>query len=164
LRIDYEITEQDFLDAQKLAIKKSGPAARMARWYMPILGCGMLLFLALNVRHLTADPRLFIGAAFALYFIAIPWLTRRKQKKMYESTQGMHGRLSAEFDDTGVRFSGPNHNGFLGWQNYASFSEDPCCFLLWQPTKIFNIIPKRHLASQQVEELRSFLSTHLTQK
>ena len=84
MRIDYQITEQDFLDAQRLAIKQSGPAVRITRWYMPVLGYGMLLFLALNVRHLTADPRFFVGVAFGLYFIATPWLTRRKQKKMYE--------------------------------------------------------------------------------
>jgi len=102
--------------------------------------------------------------AFGLYFIATPWLTRRKQKKMYQSAPAMHGPLSAEFEDSGVRFSGPNHNGFLGWQNYARFSEDPRCFLLWQPTKVFNLIPKRHLSSQQVEELSSLLRTHVTQK
>lgn len=137
---------------------------RITRWYMPVLGYGMLLFLALNVRHLTADPRFFVGVAFGLYFIATPWLTRGKQKKMYQSAQAMHGQLSAEFDDTGVRFSGPNHNGFLGWPNYSRFSEDSRCFLLWQPTRIFNPIPKRHLSSQQVEELSNLLRTHIAKK
>ena len=102
--------------------------------------------------------------AFGLYFIATPWLTRREQKKMYESAQAMHGSLSAEFDDTGMRFSGPNHNSFLDWQNYARFSEDPRCFLLWQPTKVFNPIPKRHLSLQQAEELSNLLRTHIAQK
>lgn len=163
MRIDYEITEQDFLDAQNLAIKQSGFATRTMRWYMPVLGCGMLLFFGLNVRHLTPDPRLFLGLGFALFFLATPWLARRKQKKMYSLAQAMHGRLSAEFDESGARFSGPNHNGFLGWQNYARFSEDSRCFLLWQPTKIFNPIPKRHLSLQQIEQLGGLLRTHLPQ-
>jgi hypothetical protein len=164
LRIDYEITEQDFLEAQGLAMKELGPLTRAMGWYLPILGSFMLIWLLFNVRHINFDPRLLLGVALAAFFIASPWLTRRKHKKIYSSASGMHGRLSAEFDDQGIRFSGPNHTGSAGWQNYQKFVEDSRMFLLWQPTKVFNPIPKRHLSSQQIDELRTVLSTHLTRK
>jgi len=164
LKIDYEITEPDFLDAQRLAMKELGLLVRAMRWYLPILGSFMLIWLLVNVRHMNLDLRLLLGMGLALFFIANPWLTRRKQKKMYSSASAMHGKLSAEFDDQGARFSGPNHNGSAGWQNYQKFTEDSRMFLLWQPTKVFNLIPKRYLSSQQVEELRTVLSAHLPRK
>ena len=164
MKIDYEISEQDFLDAQRLALKELGPLVRAMRWYLPIAGSFMLIWVLFNIRHIGFDPRLLFGFAIALFFIANPWLTRRKQKKMYSSASAMHGKLSAEFDDQGVRFCGPNHNGSAGWQNYQKFAEDSRIFLLWQPTRVFNPIPKRHLSSQQIEQLRALLSAHLSQK
>src|SRR5262249_31297610 len=164
LKIDYEITEQDFLDAQRLAMKELGPLVRAVRWYMPMVGSVMLIWLLIDVRHIGFDPRLLFGLAVALFFIANPGLTRHKQKKMYSSASAMHGRLSAEFDDQGVRFSGPNHNESAGWQNYRTFAEDSRMFLLWQPTRVFNPIPKRHLSSQQIEQLRTLLSAQLRQR
>ena len=161
LKIDYEITEQDFLDAQRLAMKELGILLRAMRWDLPIVGSLMLIWLLFDVRHIGFDPRLLFGFAVALFFIANPWLTRRKQKKMYNSASGMHGKLSAEFDDQGVRFSGPSHIGSSGWQNYQNFAEDSRMFLLWQPTKVFNPIPKRYLSLQQIKELHALLSAHL---
>jgi|SRR5215469_4590267 len=118
VKIDYEIAEQDVLDAQRLAMKELGILVRATRWYMPILGSLMLIWLLFNFRHIDFVPRLLFGVAVALFFIANPWLARRKQKKMYSSASAMHGKLSAEFDDQGLRFSGPNHNGSFRWQNY----------------------------------------------
>src|SRR5689334_17727923 len=145
-------------------MKELGPLVRAMRWYMPIMGSFMLIWLLFNVRHIGFDPRLLFGLAVALFFIANPWLTRRKQKNMYRSASAMHGKLSAEFDDQGVRFSGPNHSGSSGWQNYQKFAEDSRTFLLWQPTKVFNLIPKRYLSPAQIEELRTVLSVHLLRK
>src|SRR5258708_6639568 len=43
MQIEYEISEQDFIDAQRLAIKNS--SARVLRWLFPLFGLAMLPFL-----------------------------------------------------------------------------------------------------------------------
>jgi hypothetical protein len=46
MQIEYEISEQDFIDAQRLAIKNSPVRlVRWTRWVLPLFGVALLIFL-----------------------------------------------------------------------------------------------------------------------
>jgi hypothetical protein len=94
MHIDYEISEQDFLDAQRLAIRKS--AVRLVRWnrlVLPLFGVALLIFLI----HATATQgfsvRSIPGLAVCLFFISVPLLNKRTQRNLYAKSTSMHGRL-----------------------------------------------------------------------
>ncbi len=50
---------------------------------------------------------------------------------------------------------------FHPWSAYQSWREGSNVFVLRGPQKVFNIVPKRSLSSQQVDELRVLLAMHM---
>jgi len=107
MHIDYEISEQDFLDAQRLAIKNS--SLRIVRWtllVLPLFGLSLLIFLIHGTATQGFSVRLIPGLAVCLFFISVPLLNRRTQKNLYAKSTAMHGRLSLDADDDGMQFGG----------------------------------------------------------
>jgi len=92
-----------------------------------------------------------------LFIISIPLLSRRTQKKVYAKNTAMHGRLSLAADEDGLRFQGPTFSSQIGWQNFSRFFEDEKSFILYQNSRIFNLVPKRSLAPEQIKTLREYL-------
>ena len=50
---------------------------------------------------------------------------------------------------------------FHPWSAYQSWREGSNVFVLRGPQKVFNIVPKRGLTSEQVDELRVLLAMHM---
>ncbi len=65
-------------------------------------------------------------------------------------------------DTDGVRFEDrAKMFQFHAWSAYQSWREGSNVFVLRGPQKVFNIVPKRGLNSQQVDELRVLLAMHM---
>lgn len=108
MHVEYEISEQDYLDGQRLAIKNS--SLRLIRWtrfVMPCFGAFLLAFLANGVLKEGFSLNVIPGLAFVLFLLFIPLLSKRKQKSLYAKSNALHGRLTLDVDDSGMRFGGP---------------------------------------------------------
>jgi hypothetical protein len=158
MQIEYAISEQDFMDAQRLAIRNSPMRlVRWTRWVLPLFGVGLLIFLINAVVKQGFSMRAVPGLAFCLLFISLPLLNRNNQKKLYAKTTSMHGKLSLEASDEGLQFRGPSFSSQVGWSNFCKFFEDEKSFVLYQNSQVFNIVPKRGLSPDQVTSLRGYL-------
>jgi len=162
MNFDYEISEQDFLNAQLLAIRNS--SARFVRWgrlVFPLSGVVLLGFLAYALGQQGFSWRLIPGLVVCLIFISMPLLNKRKQKQFYAKSTSMHGKLSIAVDENGLQFQGPTFSSRVDWTHFCRFVEDANAFLLYQNPQVFNIIPKRGLSQNQVETLRALLSQNM---
>lgn len=166
MHIDYEISETDFLNGQRLAVKKS--AIRGVRWTLLVLPTfGMLLLLDLvyfAVRQ-GFSIRFIPGFAICSFFLSIPLLSRREQTKVYAKSITLHGKLSLDVDDRGLRFLGPTSSSDITWEHFGRFLEDDKVFILYQKgDRIFNILPKRGLNPEQIAEFRQLSERHVSKK
>ena len=157
MQIEYEISEQDFINGQRLAIRNSPKLlARWSRLVLPLFGLGLLLFLLNAVKQQGFSWRVIPGLAFCLLFMALPFLNTRTQRMLYAKTTAMHGRLTLGVDEDELRFQGPTFSSEVGWSNFCKFLEDKTSFVLYQNQQVINIVPKRNLAPDQITVLRGF--------
>jgi|GEM_PF-1459203 hypothetical protein len=158
MHIDYEISEQDFLDAQKLAIKNSpNLLTRLTRVVLPLFGAALMAFVSYSLVTQGFSWNLIPAAAFPLLLLALPGWSKRIQKKPYAKAVSMHGLLALDVDEMGMQFQGPTVSSKVTWSHFSRFYEDEKVFILYQHMPVFNLIPKRILSPEQVIELRSYL-------
>lgn len=163
MHIDYEVSEKDFLDGQRLATKNS--SLRIVRWtrfVLPSLGALMVVFLIYGILTQGFSVRLVPGLAFGLYFLYIPFLIKRKQKALYAKSNAIHGRLTLDVDESGIQFGGPITSAKLAWAYFGKLFEDERVFVLYQKSQtIFHMIPKRALSADEVTALRQYLEQNV---
>ncbi len=169
MHIEYEVTEQDYLDCQQLAIKSS--PVRGVRWtrvVLPVFGVlllGALIFTAFRQGiTLSALPGLSFGLFFCLFLISIPIWTKQAHKRVYAKSKGLHGKLVLDVEDEGIQFRGPLSSTIMSWQNFSKFFEDDKCFIFFHTNEqVFHNLPKRCLSPEQVVAFRQFLERHVGQ-
>ena len=166
MHVDYEISEQDFRDGQRLAIKNSSVRfVRWTRWVLPFFGLLLSIFIIHTGLKQGPSVRLLPGLLMSLFFLSIPLLSKREQNKLYAKSNSLHGRLSLDVNAEGMEFSGQTFSSHVTWEHYGRFLEDDKAFVLYQKNeRIFNILPKRNLTTEQIAEIRQYLKLRLGAK
>jgi YcxB-like protein len=163
-QINYEISEQDFLDAQKLAIRKH--PKRATRLILRILPYwGLLVFLGVAWPIFTGGfewhSAMVAPLAFGVFALSSPLLLTRAQRAAYRKTTSLHGLRTLSMDEQGLSFEGSNFSSQLKWPFFLDFAEDNKSFVLYQSNHIFHPIPKRQLSPQQISDLRDAFTRHI---
>jgi hypothetical protein len=164
MQIEYEISEQDFLDAHKLAIRKSlSRSTRLIFRVLPFWGLFMFLGVMWPVlRHgFSWKWNMLLPFSMALLFLSLPLLMRQVQKKVYRQTANLHGKRTVTVDESGLSFSGPAYSSRLEWTFFPRFVEGEKTFLLYQSNQIFNVIPKQQLSQEQIVQLREAFTRNI---
>ena len=162
MQFEYEITEQDFLDGQRLAMKTYPVRSiRWSRLFLPLIGVAGLVFWIQTVARQGLSLRVTTGLFFPLLFLSFPLLTRWNERKLYRKATALHGKLRLEVGEGGWASSGPSFSGKVDWSNFSRFFEDKKCFVIYQDTRVFNIIPKRYLSADQICDLRQYFDRYI---
>lgn len=153
MELNYTISSRDFVQAQRAHM---GATTAMA------LQCfGAFIILAVIVNAFATKS--VSGGAFiaviwgALILVGIPWSWIRA----YKSDRRLHEPIHAVFTDTEVLLDQPNSSGRLTWSRFIRYRETRHTFLLYQGPRLFNVIPKRALTIDQVEEFRRLLRENI---
>jgi YcxB-like protein len=163
MHVDYEVSERDYLDGQKLAIKNSSiRVVRWTRFVLPSLGAFLALFLIRGILTQGFSVSLLPGMAFSLFFLLVPFLSRRQQKIQYAKSNALHGRLTLDVDDSGIQFGGPITSARVAWAYFGKFFEDERVFVLYQKNQAtFHMVPKRALSVEKVAGFRQYLEQNV---
>lgn len=154
MHVDYEVSEKDFLEAQKLAIKKSPfRLVRWIRWVLPLIGSMTLAFLAYAVATQGFKANMIWGSILPFWMISMPWMTRRAQRKLYAKSKHFQGPMSLDVDDYGMTIKGDGVDSRVAWANFASVCEDDYSFVIYQGSGIFHPFPKRMMSAEQIAAL-----------
>ena len=110
---------------------------------------------------MNGDPKwwllflLFLVVGYRVFFSA------RTARKGYEHRIERIPRVLS-VDSDGVRFEDrAKISQFCPWSAYQSWREGSNVFVLRGPQRLSNIVPKRGLTSEQVDELRVLLAMHM---
>ena len=165
--IEYEMSEQDFMDAQKLALRHL--PNRRTRWIVrivPFWGLFLCLAIVWNVVRsgLTWNNGMITPLVLGLLFLSSPLLLNQSQRRIFRKNAIFHGQRTLAADETGLVFSGPTFSVQLKWDSFQSFVEDDTSFVLYQAGLIFHIMPKRELLPGQIVELKEAFTKNIVRK
>lgn len=113
------------------------------------------------------DPSLSGGTKWGLLLLLLLVPTYHVFFRSQTTRKGYERRIERiprvlSVDTDGVRFEDrAKMFQFRPWSAYQSWREGSNVFVLRGPQKAFNIVPKRGLSSQQVDELRVLLAMHM---
>ena len=150
-QINYEISEQDYLDAQKLAIKNH-PRTFTRVVYRVLPYWGLLVGL------------MILPVGFTVFALSRPLLLKRAVKAAYRKTRSLHGPRSTAVDEQGMSFEGPDFSSQLKWPFFLKFAEDDKSFIIYQTDQMFFCIPKRQLSQQEISTIREALIQHIPKR
>lgn len=162
MHIDYQISQQDYIAAQHLALKKMRPSMARFLAFGPWFGLFLLVFIAQAVFKRGFSSNFIPALAVPLFFLIVPITTRRSILTSYAKSTNMHGPLTLDVDEDWLSFRGQTFSSEVSWDHFASFYEDRKSFVISQRGQtVFNILPKRCLSPEQTSTLRDLLSRHI---
>ena len=164
VEITYKLTQRDFFDSMIAHRNRS----RRAKWSFRIMLSIALLAATIGIIVLVTQPtsQLSINAvilialaiSWALCKWTAPWWSARNQFRKQPSAQGPRILM---LDSTGTHWRWDGGTADVEWKNVIRYLEGKNEFLLYSSPAAFNMIPKRAMSAEQLEELRSLLAKHV---
>jgi len=137
VKATYRISEQDYVNAMKL-FGKFTPRVVLAYF---------IVALVLALLGLFGSPELRGGAIGGLIgglvvtvgrYVVSPILARRHYRKY----KAIHQEFGVELAQDGIRFSSPNADGKLTWDQVHQWRQNENFVLIYPMPRLFHIIPK----------------------
>jgi hypothetical protein len=102
------------------------------------------------------------GVGFALMSIGFVRLYPRwSMQRQFHKQPGAHGPRTLMLDGAGAHWRWNGGSSDIEWKNYIRYVEGNSQFLFYSSPACFNILPKRAIASEQLNELRELLKQNI---
>jgi hypothetical protein len=164
MQMAYELTQQDFYDGF-IAHRNRTP---LSKWSFRILVSAMFLLVGLALlgavsRPGTRTPSLLLPlvgllALWSFVTWGAPWWSARSQYGKQPSAKGLRTLL---LDNEGVHKRGNGVAADYEWRSLIRWVESNNQFLLYSSPASFNIVPKRSMTPEQVNEFRTLLTENI---
>jgi ABC-type transport system involved in multi-copper enzyme maturation permease subunit len=165
MRVEYTITEQDYLAAQRLALRTSQPFGYfMVRWYMHAMGLFILAYLVSVAMRQQLSLSFLPGAFFGAFFLLWPMMIPYQHKRIYARTPSLHGRIRMESSESDLNFIGETFNTIVSFAHFEKYVENENSILLYQNPQVFHLIPKRELSPEQIKNLHDLFTTKINRR
>jgi hypothetical protein len=165
MRIEYQISEDDFVSAGKLALRSRTRMSIVRVYFLPAVGAlliavGIVLGLT-SGKFASQIPIVFWGSAL----LGLTMLRGYGFRRVYRKAPLLREPRALDTDDNFLRFTAANSDSCSPWQSYIGFAENEYTFILFQQgNQIFVPIPKRELSPSQIDEFRAVLAAHLPRR
>jgi hypothetical protein len=164
MRIDYELTEKDFTESYAVhrnrnALTKWG--RRLFVWIVVLIT--LLVFVGFLVKpSVQAARNLLPFFGLVLLWLGILWiLPRWLMRRQFSKQPGAHGPRTVLLDASGAHWQWNGGSSDVEWKNYIRSAEGKNQILFYTSPACFNILPKRGLPTEQLNELRDLLKTNI---
>ena len=166
------ITVEELQEANVLAVPKllrgsvrrrSQQTLHPSKWRLVVVSLIGLLFLGriLFDPAIAGDPKWALLLLLMLVIGYRVFFSSKTVQKGYEHRIGRIPRVLS-VDSDGVQFEDrAKMFQFRPWSAYQTWREGSNIFVLRGPQRVSDIVPKRGLTSQQVDELRVLLAMHM---
>jgi hypothetical protein len=164
MQINYELTQKDFTEAYT-AHRNSRPLRKWSRrlfvWIVG-LATAILLFgflvrpsweMARGLMPFFVLVTIWIGVLWVLP----SWMMRRQ----FLGQPGARGPRTLTLDAAGVHWRWNGGSSDVEWKNYIRSVEGKNLILFYTSPACFNIVPKRAIAAEQLDELRVLLKQQI---
>ena len=166
MNFEYQLTEQDFVDAFRAHWCRS-LTWRIMRPVGLVLLVGLVVLSIFVARGRSYDQafQAILPLAILIVFWAVLLLSPVWQvKRLFRKNPDSHRPTKVEMDDESIRTRSADSESTMRWTKFVSFVESEKSFLLYPSAMGFNILPKRVLTSEQIEQLRTLIARHVSAK
>ena len=95
-------------------------------------------------------------------WIVLLWvLPRWNMRRQFRKQPGAHGARTLLLDSAGTHWHWNGGSSDIEWKNYIRWVEGQNQILLYTSPACFNILPKRTLETQQLDEVRGLLTQNI---
>jgi YcxB-like protein len=168
MHIEYQITEDDFASAGRLAVQVKSKFAAGQRYILAVLGAFLIVFgaiAAVSQHALSALWPAFLWGSILLCIAVLYGFYGYQFRRVYRKAPLLRERRTLDVDDSTLQFKTATSEGRTTWDAYIKFAENKDTFILFQQgNQIFVPIPKRELSPPQIDELRTLFTAHLPLK
>jgi hypothetical protein len=165
MHIAYQIDENDFVYAAKLAMQTRSKLARYKLYLFPLLGVFLIAIGVVAAIRRQDSTGLWPVVLWGTVLLCIPLLWNYQFRRAYRKIPLLRDRRTLDLDSSHLSFKTETSDSRVPWNSYTKFAEDEKTFILFQQgNQIFIPIPKRELSSSQIDELRSIFEFHLPRK
>ena len=148
-------TKVDFKDYLKLAYILTYRKPTMI--WISFVGLVMLFFAIsyfLNVWKI-GDPPYFQLAMGIVFVFLLPFSVYWQAKKNFTSTTRIGEEIKYEFLEDTMKTTGETFTSELTWNKVFKVEEMKDCFLVYHNNLVFNIIPKKYFADDEIKNFRN---------
>jgi YcxB-like protein len=171
MNITYQASEQDFVRAGMLMLRRKSRFTAFSPWVGGVWLAFLISFIFLdpgaraNINNSADWGKVGFGLSIPILLLLMPLLTRAGLRKQYRNSPAMQETRTIQADFSGFHLRSQSNSSDIAWSTFIAFAEDEHSFLLIQQGNlIFVPIPKRQLSEEQVEEVRSVFETYLPRK
>jgi len=165
MKIVYRITEQDYLDAQKLFFANQQPSyRRISRKVMPWVGGLLLIQAGVDLlafrRHNWSIVTLCLLIGIYLLYCG-HFAIRRFVRRSYRTNPHYKNDLTADISEGGVHVVTATDDSLSQWGSFVRFLESDRIFVLFYSEFTFIIFPKRAFALGEAEQFRELAKLNI---
>lgn len=157
MRITYRISEEDFLDGQKLFLSGEKPLRRWSRRVMPWEG-GFSLVFGVAAFFITRDR---VAPTFlcvvGVYLLYCTFAIRRHIRRLYSRDQRYKHDITAEISQDGIHVETAFVDSHVKWASIVRWLESEKVFILFHSSTNFSIIPKRAFQVGDMDAFRELV-------
>jgi YcxB-like protein len=165
MKIVYRISEQDFMDAQRLYLANLRPRyRRFVRSLMPWIGA---LVLIIQIAYIILVPERnlalsVIGFLIGFYLIYCGhFAIRRSVRRFYRNNLHYKHEFTADISESGVHIVTAVDDSQSKWEGFVRFLESDRIFMLFYSELTFIIFPKHAFAPGEAEQFRELLRSNI---
>ena len=165
MQITYELIQRDFTEAY-ITHRNGRAFSRWSRrifiWIMVLMAAVVLFESVMRPSPETAKnlvPLLVLIMMWVGILWVLPWWTMWRQ---FLQQPGAHGPRTVALDDVGAHWKWNGGSSDVEWKNYIRSVEGKNRILFYTSPACFNILPKRALSPEQLNELRETLKSSIS--
>ncbi len=163
--VTYRFTVADLVDARAYAYNHS-PLVRVIRLIPFILTFGCLLLGGYRAYQqewngvVSLVGWFFAGLALIVWmYVGNWWLLPISVRKQLSRSKVLQGDLVVSWDADRIMFESSHGQSRWPWSDFYRWQESSGGLLLWQSDRVYNYLPKRILAADQVSEVCANLTS-----
>jgi hypothetical protein len=168
VHIEYQITEDDFAAAGRLAVQTKSRFAAGQRYILAILSVLLIssgVIVAITAQSLAGLWAPLIWGTILLGIAVLYGYYGYQFRRIYRKSPLLRERRTLDVDDHNLQFKAATSEGRTTWEAYIKYAENKDTFIIFQQgNQIFVPIPKRDLTASQIDEFRALLQAHLPKK
>ena len=165
MKIVYRVSEQDYVDAQRLYLANLRPRyRRFVRSLMPWVGA-LVVIVQVAYIILVPDRNLafsIIGFLIGFYLLYCGhFAVRRSARRYFRNNPHYKHDFTADISENGVHVVTPTDDTQSKWGGFVRFLESDRIFMLFYSELTFIIFPKHAFAPGEAEQFRELLRVNI---
>ncbi len=167
MQFSYELTERDFTQAYRLHRNRHG----LIKWFRRLLIsvfvlCASVIFLGFLVKpSAKAAHDLMPFFLLTVMWIILLWiLPLWSMRRQFSKQPGAHGPRTVTLDSSGAHWRWNGGSSDVEWRNSIRSIEGKNLILFYTSPACFNILPKRAVLADQLDNLRQLIRQNIERK